>query len=296
MVRNVFASLLALAGAAAALFSPFRPWFAGRYGRDYRLRDLFTGDGITGGHDTILYGLFLPMLVAAGLALLLALPLLSRSLLATASIVVLGFAVLWMVRQGQAAGSLTVGGAGGAGIGDGLGYAWGGGMLLLISALVLRGRRPHGDAYGPEPGHGDGYASEHDQHGDDFGRGYGNFGRGYGHPHGDYGGGHGGYGYPPPEQSPYHAPYRQPRPDPHGLPPGTYDAEHPPPPPPPPPEPQEETPPQPWDPSQPPGQPPTQSSGQPLPGGAYEVGRPPPDHDDTQPLPRRSPSERPDDR
>jgi len=279
MVRNLLGSLFALAGSACALWSPFRPWFAGRLGRDYRLQDLFTATGITAGHDTIFYGLFLPMLVAAGLALLLAVPLRSRALLATASIVVLGFTVLWMVRQGQAAGTLTVGGGSGS-LGDGVAYAWAGGLLLLIAAAVLRGRRPRRYAYGPEPGGPDEYAPY-----DDYDHGYGSdFDRGYGY-------GRGGYGYPPAEeQPPGHAPYRRPRPDPYGRPPGPYDGG----PPQPPPGPEDPTPPQPWEPpvQPPPVQPPPE---QPQSGGSHEAGRPPPEPDDTRPLPRRPPPDRPDD-
>ena len=70
MVRNVMGSLLALAGAAAAVWSPFRAWYDGRHGSDIRVNDLFTGVGVTD-HDAALLGsLFLPMGFAALLTLL----------------------------------------------------------------------------------------------------------------------------------------------------------------------------------------------------------------------------------
>ncbi|MGW3623763.1 hypothetical protein [Streptomyces sp. NPDC000880] len=43
MTRNIIGSFLALVGAAAAVWSPFRGWYDGRHGRDYRVQDLFNG-------------------------------------------------------------------------------------------------------------------------------------------------------------------------------------------------------------------------------------------------------------
>lgn len=43
MIRNILGSLVALAGATSAVLSPFRDWYAGRAGQDYRLEDLFGG-------------------------------------------------------------------------------------------------------------------------------------------------------------------------------------------------------------------------------------------------------------
>ncbi|MFJ6799120.1 hypothetical protein [Streptomyces sp. NPDC091268] len=138
MFRNAFGSLLGLIAAAAAVWSPFRAWYDGRHGRDYRVQELFTTAGITD-HDAALFAsLLLPFLVAAVLALA-AIVLRSRPLMALAGIVVLGFAVLWMVRQGQAADGLSVGGDG-EGLGDGVANAFGAGALLLIAAAVMRGR------------------------------------------------------------------------------------------------------------------------------------------------------------
>ncbi|MFD3570860.1 hypothetical protein [Streptomyces sp. NPDC058667] len=136
MLRNVVGSVLALVGATAAVWSPFRAWYDGRHGRDYALGDLFTG--ITGDSADPLGSILLPLVVAALLTLL-GVVLRSRLLVAFAGIVVLGFTILWMVRVGQAEGSLMVGGDG-TGLGDGVAGALGGGILLLIGALVMSGR------------------------------------------------------------------------------------------------------------------------------------------------------------
>ncbi|MEU3134396.1 hypothetical protein ABZ691_16495 [Streptomyces sp. NPDC006854] len=137
MIRNVLGSLVALAGAASAVLSPFRDWYAGRVGRDYRVADLFGGITATG--SGVLVSILLPFLGAA-LLVVLGVLLRSRLVVALAGLVVLGFTVLWMVRQGQAAGSLVVGG-GGAGLQVGVANALAGGALMLIGALLMNGRR-----------------------------------------------------------------------------------------------------------------------------------------------------------
>lgn len=136
MIRNVLGSLLALIGAAAAVFSPFRPWYDGRQGSDYRIADLFNGISASG--SGVFTSLLLPFLFAA-LVTLIGLVLRSRSLVGLAGLVVLGFTFLWMVRQGQAADALSVGG--GTGLGIGVVYAVGGGLVLLLASLVMSGRR-----------------------------------------------------------------------------------------------------------------------------------------------------------
>lgn len=138
MVRNVLGSVLALAGAAAAVWSPFRAWYDGRHGREIRIEDLFRG--ITGDKADLFGSVFLPMAFAA-LVTLLGIVFRSRLLVAVAGLVVLGFTILWMVRQGQQAGSLTVGENAGQGVGLGVAYALGGGALLWLGALVMSGRR-----------------------------------------------------------------------------------------------------------------------------------------------------------
>ncbi|MGW8486569.1 hypothetical protein [Streptomyces sp. NPDC055886] len=136
MIRNILGSVVALAGAASAVLSPFRDWYGGRVGRDYRVRDLF--EGITPVESGVLVSILLPFLAAA-LLVGLGVVLRSRLVVALAGLVVLGFTILWMVRQGQAAGSLVVGG-GGAGLQVGVANALAGGVLMLIGALLMSGR------------------------------------------------------------------------------------------------------------------------------------------------------------
>lgn len=136
MIRNALGSVVALVGAAAAVVSPFRDWYGGRPGRDYRIQDLF--DGITDTSSGVLLSILLPFLFAALVALAGVL-LRSRLLVAFAGLVVLGFTVLWLVRQGQAAGSLTVGGNGPV-LQEGVAIASAGGLLLLLGAALMPGR------------------------------------------------------------------------------------------------------------------------------------------------------------
>lgn len=136
MVRDVLGSIAALAGAAAAVLSPFRDWYDGRLGRHYRIGDLFTG--VTGAHPGVFGSILLPFLFAAVVTVV-GVVLRSRLLVALAGVVVLGFTVLWMVRQGQAAGELTVSGDG-SGLQPGVACAAGGGVLLLLGAALMSGR------------------------------------------------------------------------------------------------------------------------------------------------------------
>lgn len=136
MIRNVLGSVVALVGAAAAVQSPFHSWYNTRPGRDYRVQDPFTG--ITQVSSSVMGSILLPFLLAA-LVTLVGVVLRSRWVVALAGLIVLGFTVLWMVRLGQAVGSLTVG--------DGSGLRWGvaqalaGGVLLLLGALLMSGRQ-----------------------------------------------------------------------------------------------------------------------------------------------------------
>ncbi|GAA2482756.1 hypothetical protein [Streptomyces gobitricini] len=169
MVRNVIASLLALVGATAAVWSPFRAWYDGRHGRDYRIADLF--GGITGSQADLWTSLLLPFAFAA-LVTLVGLMLRSRGLIALAGLIVLGFTILWMVRQGQAAGGLSVE-SDGSGLGQGAGLAAGGGILLLLAAALMAGRRHverepheaggHGRLHGHRHGHGTGAPERHEE-------------------------------------------------------------------------------------------------------------------------------------
>lgn len=136
MIRNVLGSIVALLGAAAAVLSPFRNWYDGRLGRYYEIDDLFTG--ITGAHPGVLGSILLPFLFAAVLAVV-GVVLRFRPMVALAGVLVLGFTVLWMVRQGQAEESLTIA-ADGSGLQQGVAGAAGGGVLLLLGAALMSGR------------------------------------------------------------------------------------------------------------------------------------------------------------
>ncbi|MCX4823831.1 hypothetical protein OG883_28950 [Streptomyces sp. NBC_01142] len=206
MIRNIMGSLLALAGAAAVVFSPFRDWYDGRQGRDYRVQDLF--NGITGTAAGLAASLLLPFAFAV-LVTLVGLLLRSRLLVALSGVIVLGFTVLWMVRQGQAEGILTVGGSGDEGLGVGVGIAFGGGVLLLMAALVMSGRGE--PAYAEPPPHEPPYEQA-------YGQPYEPYEPSHGQPH------------EPTYGSPYEPPHR----------PGDTAPPAAPPP--------DETPPQPWDP------------------------------------------------
>ncbi|MGW8972314.1 hypothetical protein [Streptomyces platensis] len=170
MVRNVLGSLIALAGAAAAVWSPFRPWYDGRHGSDVRIEDLF--NGVTRNSAALFGSVLLPMAFAALLTLI-GVALRSRGLVALAGLVVLGFTILWMVRQGQAASELT---AGARGLGVGVANALGGGALLLLGALIMRGRpsrvygpdyddRPYDDGRYGRPPHDERYDERYDERG-----------------------------------------------------------------------------------------------------------------------------------
>ncbi|MFB4426207.1 hypothetical protein C5F59_034655 [Streptomyces sp. QL37] len=137
-IRNTIGLILAVLGAAAALWAPFRNWYDGRLGHDFRVWELFTGAGVTDSGAGLFASMFLPLLVAAVLTII-GVVWRSRLLVLIAGIIALGFAVLWMVRQGQAQGSLTVSGDGN-GLGSGVGLALLGGVLMLIGSAVMGGR------------------------------------------------------------------------------------------------------------------------------------------------------------
>lgn len=149
-LRNAIGSLVALVGVVAIVWSPFRPWYGDRRGKDYLVVDLFRADGVTGDHARLVSSLLAPLLITA-LVTLMGLVLRSRLLVGLTGLVVLALTVLWAVRQGQAAGSLTVG-ARGEGLNTGVATAAVGGAALLLAALVMPGRRPrHADAFAPDP-------------------------------------------------------------------------------------------------------------------------------------------------
>ncbi|MEU7279112.1 hypothetical protein AB0A69_10085 [Streptomyces sp. NPDC045431] len=169
MIRNVIGSVLALVGATAAVWSPFRAWYDGRLGRHFRVADLFSG--ISDSRSELWVSILLPLAFGALVALVGVL-LRSRVLVGLAACVVLGFTILWMVRQAQVADGLAFDDPGSAGLGWGVVIALVGGALLLLGAAVMAGRpRRRRTAYaeGPPP-HDDGYDARYDdRHGDGYG-------------------------------------------------------------------------------------------------------------------------------
>jgi hypothetical protein len=137
-MRNVLGGLLALIGAAATLVSPWHAWYNNRHGSSYKFYEVF-GSGVTASRSGIMDSVFLLFLVTAVLAVAGVL-LRSRTLVGVAGVVALGFTILWMVRQGQAAGELTVTGSNNRGLGSGVAYAFGGSLLMIIGSLMMTGR------------------------------------------------------------------------------------------------------------------------------------------------------------
>ena len=136
-MRNITGAVLAVIGAAATLASPWQSWYAGRNGSTYKFWEIF-GTGVTGSRSGIMDSVFLVFLITAILAVAGVL-LRSRALVGFAGVVALGFTILWMVRQGQAAGELVIT-TKGTGLGRGVANALGGSVLMLIGAAVMSGR------------------------------------------------------------------------------------------------------------------------------------------------------------
>ncbi|GAA3877872.1 hypothetical protein [Streptomyces sedi] len=136
MVRNTLGAILALIAAVVGIGSVFFNWYGGRDGHNYRWWDLFNGAGVTGGNAELFAGLFLPMLVAAALAVA-GILLRSRLLTTLSGIAILAFTVLWIIRQYNAGNGLTVGEGG---------MSWpvlaalGSGLLMLYAATTMAGR------------------------------------------------------------------------------------------------------------------------------------------------------------
>ncbi|MCX4550255.1 hypothetical protein [Streptomyces sp. NBC_01500] len=137
MIRNVTGSLVALVGAAAAVYSPFRNWYDGRHGSAYRIQDLF--DGITATRPDWGGSILIPFAFAA-LVTVIGVLLRTRWLVALAGVITIGFTVLWMVRVGMAQHTLAIS-SDGTGLGIGVAYALAGGVLMLLGSALMSGRR-----------------------------------------------------------------------------------------------------------------------------------------------------------
>src|SRR5260370_823921 len=133
-MRNVIGAVLAVVGAALTLVSPWQSWYAGRHGSTYKFWEVF-GSGVTPSRSGVMDSVFLVFLITAVLAVAGAL-MRSRLLVGVAAVIALGFSILWMVRQGNAAGELVIS-THGNGLGQGVANALGGSLLMLIGALAM---------------------------------------------------------------------------------------------------------------------------------------------------------------
>ncbi|WP_326597387.1 hypothetical protein [Streptomyces sp. NBC_01803] len=136
MWRNTLSFVLAAIAAAAALVSVFFDWYGARDGRHFKWTELFTADGVSAENASLFEGLFLPMLIAAALAVA-GILLRSRLLMLLGGITALGITILWMVRQYQVTDSLTIGANG---LKWPVAAALGSGLLMLFGAAGMAGR------------------------------------------------------------------------------------------------------------------------------------------------------------
>jgi len=136
-MRNVTGAALAVIGAAVTLVSPWQSWYAGRHGSTYKFWEVF-GSGITAARSGIMDSVFLVFLVTAIITVIGAI-LRSKAIVLVGAVIALGFSILWMIRQGNAAGQLVVT-TNGSGIGQGVAWALGGSALMLAGGLMMHGR------------------------------------------------------------------------------------------------------------------------------------------------------------
>jgi hypothetical protein len=136
-MRNVIGSVLAVLGAAATLVSPWQSWYAGRHGSTYKFWEVF-GTGVTPSRSGIMDSVFLVFLITA-LVTVAGIVMRSRTAVLVAGIVAFGFSVLWMVRQGNAAGELVITNKG-TGLGQGVAWAFTGSVAMIVGACLMTGR------------------------------------------------------------------------------------------------------------------------------------------------------------
>ena len=132
--RRMIGTVLGLIAAAAAVWSAFLAWYAGRHGSNIRIQDLFS-TGITLNNASTMTSLFLPLAFAALLYLVSAIigwrwPLVLGGLICIAT------PLLWGTRQAQ-----NVAGLHAALVGRGPQLAAAAGALMLIAAVVAPPRR-----------------------------------------------------------------------------------------------------------------------------------------------------------
>lgn len=138
--RYLAGSVLVLIGAVAVVWSAWLPWYNGRDGRHYGLGDVF--DGISNTRAQLFGSLFLPMAVAALIALYGTLTR-WRLLVVLAGLLVLFITAVWMLRQSQLVGGVKIN-TQGTGLDVGTANAVFGGAFMLIGVGVWgkQRRRP----------------------------------------------------------------------------------------------------------------------------------------------------------
>lgn len=131
--RRTIGTLLGLIAAAAAVWSVFISWYAGREGSNIRIQDLF--NGITLNNASTMTSLFLPLAFAALLFVVYAV-IGWRWLLVLGGLICIATPLLWGTRQAQ-----TPAGLHAALVGHGPQLAAAAGALMLIAAAVAPPRR-----------------------------------------------------------------------------------------------------------------------------------------------------------
>lgn len=142
--RRTIATLLGLIAAAAAVWSVFISWYAGREGSNIRIQDLFSS-GITLNNASTMTSLFLPLAFAALLFVVYAI-VGFRSLLVIGGLICIATPLLWGTRQAQTAPGLHS-----ALVGHGPQLAAAAGALMLIAAAVAPPRRRRDRPTTPPP-------------------------------------------------------------------------------------------------------------------------------------------------
>ncbi|HEX4788284.1 MAG TPA: hypothetical protein VH372_07460 [Actinospica sp.] len=141
--RRMIGTVLGLIAAAAAVWSAFISWYAGREGSNIRIQDLFSS-GITLANASTMTSLFLPLAFAALLFVVYAV-IGWRWLMVLGGLICIATALLWGTRQAQTAAGLHA-----ALVGHGAQLAAAAGALMLIAAAVAPARRRR-DRATPQP-------------------------------------------------------------------------------------------------------------------------------------------------
>lgn len=142
MFRRILGSILVVLGTAGVVASPYEHWYQGRVGTDYKFFDLFGDITLTKTH--VFASLALPMFFLGALALI-AVVAGSRWMAGFAGLAVVVVTVLWGIQQERYSSGLVIDNHG-RGLQQGVVNALGGGLLVLLGAFVMPGRRKKREA------------------------------------------------------------------------------------------------------------------------------------------------------